>query len=322
MHSDPAMPVSPSAPISHANPFPLEILEAFVDELGNSRKAYGSRGSHKALASCLLVSRAFRQRARRYIFAEIAIFGAFATGEFDDARVKRRISLLRNLTLDVKDTEGSILPLIQDVEITSRNGWTRNNIYPDNQDMIDILTAIDRKSTNFHSLKFDFHERLVWSSLSSEFRLIALHLIRSPRLTSLYMRAMDHLPSSLLSRVTASEIHLLGLTCDMSFILRWNEQHDEPDGGVAPENAFPPLQYLRTDTTRVHDLLYDVEKRRVFRCSLEKAVFYLDDVTIETSFQNAANILAGSESTLQELTFQFPGLCLVPSFIPRFLTSF
>jgi hypothetical protein len=245
-------------------PFPQELLDHFVDDLGEEYLLsftfnYGDPVSRMALQACLSVSRSFHDRAAIYLFRQVLL--DYKAGR----EMSTRFSLLRTImTPSVDGKIPGIAPYIKRFTLILsglRPSPSGDLCLEDPDDVLKTLSNQDL-STILRDLRSDAYgieilvigittmRNMKWTLLPPHFQSSMLYLIRSPHLTSLQLYKFSRLPPTLLNCTTLKDVRLEQL--DMSD--RDEETKQDPPEPQQNPLPCPKLEVFQTDNAFAVDL--------------------------------------------------------------------
>ncbi|PPQ69309.1 hypothetical protein CVT24_001675 [Panaeolus cyanescens] len=227
-----------------AHNVPSEVLELFIDELGNT---INERQSWDALRSCMLVCHAFRYRAQRHLFRDIKLV---QDAHIQSTKLVSRLWKLRAMMLDCHDVSISLVPHVRSFRLVMESSAYDAYGILDNEVLPVILTKLLPQLEEFAVWIRSFSMAVNWSHLNTEFRDVFMALCRSPNLKTLRLRNMVDLPPTILAGSAVKNIcfHILRFDSSTSPIL----EGLIPNGQVESINIdycfpFPPLTDIDID---------------------------------------------------------------------------
>ncbi|KAF9046767.1 hypothetical protein BJ165DRAFT_1527829 [Panaeolus papilionaceus] len=194
---------------------PAELLELFIDELGNTAH---DRQSWDALRACLLVCHAFRYRAQRYLFRDIKLV---QDAQVQSTKLVSRLWKLKAIMLDCHDATISLLPHVKSFRLVMESSAYAAYGILDNEALPIILRVLYPQLEEFAVWIRSFSMAVNWSHLNNAFRDVFMTLCRSPKLKTLRLRNMVDLPPTILAGSAVKNIcfHILRFDSTASPIL-------------------------------------------------------------------------------------------------------
>jgi len=280
---------------------PLEILEAFVDAVANNK-------SYMDLASCLSVSRGFRQRSRQHIFATIDL--KFSSPDNPEERQEsydrdlKRLALLRQLISNkhTNSEDNSILPHIRSLRIRIYD-LPYFHPFEDNNDLSHILSRLADSpkldTLSIHNVDVTMRS-LRWHNLRTAFRKNLRSVSRVPSLKMLSVVDIWEIPETFFRGTFITQLELVGL---------WSRR---PSGGAGlgteyeDENGWtgnlpsPRLISLSLDANSVPSAMEIIPRQ-----NLKELRLFVESSSYSCS--KLQDFLQWSHESLSSLTLDFTG---------------
>ena len=272
----------------HGPTLPLEILELFIDEVGSS-----TSDSRQALGACLSVSRSFRRRARHHLFRFIDPVSTYENQKFE---VTRRISFLRQLTVDAPNDAESIAPLVRHLTVS----FTCQAL--DCWDFVQILERLmmDDCCVECMILRGPNLNYPSWKAYSNKFQETICRLSRWPSLKILIVTNILEIPTSFFRGIRMQKLNTRQLFGSNHLFTR-GQPSEESETGDEHDDCEMAIQSLFTDhSCKVY--LFDEHHQFFGAPSLRQASFRINRQ--DGMDGSISKILPCIRKSLEDLTLQ------------------